>query len=101
MATTMRFLGREGICAKKVMSIKMDSRTPQEPKPDAEKNLAIQLLQLIAPADVAKEHEDRLRAAAWVWRFEEGRVDNYWNYFAKGSRASRRIASQSDYVHKC
>src|SRR3989454_9546298 len=58
---TIEIFGEEKPLRKKVMSIKMDSRTPQEPKPDAEKNLAIQLLRLIAPADVAKEHEDRLR----------------------------------------
>jgi len=33
----------------------MDSRTPQEPKPDAEKNLAVQLLKLVADAGKAKD----------------------------------------------
>ena len=40
----------------------MDSRTPEEPKPDADQNLAIQLLRLVAPPAVATDYEDRLRA---------------------------------------
>src|SRR2546429_5484286 len=53
---TIEIFGDEKVLRKKMMSIKMDSRTPQEPKTDAEKNLAIQLLKLIAPAEVAKGH---------------------------------------------
>src|SRR5580765_4168909 len=58
----IEIFGDEKALRKKVMSIKMDSRTPQEPKPDADQNLAIQLLKLVAPAELAKDHEDRLRA---------------------------------------
>src|ERR1043165_1345139 len=54
--------GDEKALRKKIMGIQMDSRTPQEPKPDAEKNLAIQLLGLLAPAAEAKNWENRLRA---------------------------------------
>ena len=43
------------------MAIKMDSRTPGEPKPDAEQNLAIQLLKVIHAA-AGQEHEEKLRA---------------------------------------
>src|SRR5438445_5035389 len=56
---TIEIFGDEAALRKKVMSIKMDSRTPQEPKPDAEKNLAIQLLNLVAPADTSRDIEDR------------------------------------------
>src|SRR5215472_13003252 len=41
---TIEIFGEEKALRKKVMAIKMDSRTPQEPKPDADQNLAIQLL---------------------------------------------------------
>ena len=51
---TIEIFGDEKAIRKKIMGIVMDSRTPQEPKPDADKNLAIQLLKLVAPADVAK-----------------------------------------------
>src|SRR3989475_7660866 len=59
---TIEIFGEEKALRKKVMSIKMDSRTPQEPKPDAENNLALQLLKLVAPPAVSKDFEDRLRA---------------------------------------
>src|SRR6058998_577636 len=58
---TIEIFGDEKATRKKIMGIVMDSRTPQEPKPDAEKNLAVQLLKLVAPADVASDFEDRLR----------------------------------------
>src|SRR5436190_4199613 len=46
--------GDEKALRKRVMSIKMDSRSPAEPKPDADQNLAIQLLKVI-DADTGKE----------------------------------------------
>src|SRR5437667_71355 len=58
---TIEIFGDEKTLRKKIMSIKMDSRTPQEPKPDADQNLAIQLLKLVAPADAASNFENRLR----------------------------------------
>src|SRR5437764_5454688 len=51
---TIEICGEETAVRKKVMVIKMDSRAPQQPKPDAEQNLAIQLLKLVAPAAVAR-----------------------------------------------
>src|SRR5437764_4315429 len=41
---TIDIFGDEKAARKKVMSIVMDSRTPQEPKPDADQHLAIQLV---------------------------------------------------------
>ena len=41
---TIEIFGDEKAIRKKIMGIVMDSRTPDEPKPDAEKNLALQLL---------------------------------------------------------
>src|ERR1700743_1578458 len=59
---TIEIFGDEKTIRKKIMGITMDSRTPAEPKPDAEKNIAVQLLKLVAPAEVAKDFEERLRA---------------------------------------
>ena len=50
---TIEIFGDEAVLRKKIMGLKMDSRTPAEPKPDAEKNLAVQLLRLVVPANVA------------------------------------------------
>src|SRR5580700_4969806 len=52
---TIEIFGEEKATRKKIMGLVMDSRTPQEAKPDADKNLAIQLLKLVAPANVAKD----------------------------------------------
>src|SRR5881396_2958417 len=57
---TIEIFGEENLLRKKVMSIVMDSRTPQEPKPDADKNLAIQLLKLVAAPEIAADFENRL-----------------------------------------
>ncbi|HWI56988.1 MAG TPA: tryptophan--tRNA ligase, partial [Bacillota bacterium] len=54
---TIEIFGDEKAIRKKIMSIKMDSRSPQEPKPDADQNLAIQLLKLVAPPGVAQDYE--------------------------------------------
>ena len=72
---TIEIFGEEKALRKKVMGIKMDSRTPQEPKPDADQNIAIQILKLVAPPEAAKDYEDRLRAGGLGLRgLEEGAV---------------------------
>jgi tryptophanyl-tRNA synthetase len=71
------------------MGLVMDSRTPQEPKPDAEKNIAIQLLRLVAPPEVARDYEDRLRAGGLGYGdLKKALFEHYWNYFA-AARARR------------
>ncbi len=96
---TLEIFGDEKILRKKVMSIVMDSRTPAEPKPDADKNSAVQLLKLVAPADTAKEIEERLRAGGMGYGdLKKALFEHYWNYFA-GPRAKRaELAKNSDYV---
>ena len=58
---TIEIFGDEKTLRKKIMGIVMDSRTPAEPKPDADKNLAIQLLRYFATPEVAADYENRLR----------------------------------------
>src|SRR5882762_9494834 len=58
----IEIFGDEKVIRKKIMSIVMDSRAPAEPKPDADKNLAIQLLKLVSPPATASDFEERLRA---------------------------------------
>src|SRR5271167_1965264 len=61
-SNTIEIFGDEKIIRKKIMGITMDSRPPAEPKPDADKNLAIQLLKLVAPSEVGNQFEEKLRA---------------------------------------
>jgi tryptophanyl-tRNA synthetase len=97
----IEIFGDEKVLFKKVKSIKMDSRTPQEPKPDADQNLAIQLLRLVSSAAVANDCEDRLRAGGLGYGdLKKALFENYWNYFA-GARAKRaELAAKPDYVEK-
>ncbi len=86
---TIEIFGDEKTLRKKIMSLVMDSRTAQEPKPDAEKNLAVQLLRLVAPPDVAADYEQRLRAGGLGYGdLKKALFEHYWSCFA-ASRARR------------
>jgi len=97
----IEIFGDEKATRKKIMALVMDSRTPQEPKPDAEKNLAVQLLRLVAPADVAKDFEDRLRAGGLGYGdLKKALFDYCWNYFASARTKRAELANNLDYVHQ-
>jgi tryptophanyl-tRNA synthetase len=97
---TIEIFGDEKTLRKKVMAIKMDSRTPQEPKPDADQNLAIQLLKLVAPPEVAKAHEDRLRAGGLGYGdLKKALFEHYWSHFATARAKRAELAANLDYVH--
>jgi tryptophanyl-tRNA synthetase len=86
---TIDLFGDEKAIRKKVMSLVMDSRTPQEPKPDADRNLAIQLLKLLAPPAVAADFEQRLRAGGLGYGdLKKALFEHYWEFFA-AARARR------------
>ena len=96
---TIEIFGDEKAARKKIMGIVMDSRTPQETKPDADKNLAIQLLRLLAPPAVAKDFEDRLRAGGLGYGdLKKALFEHYWNYFAAARSQRGELAANLDYV---
>ncbi|HTL57666.1 MAG TPA: tryptophan--tRNA ligase [Candidatus Limnocylindrales bacterium] len=98
---TIEIFGEEKALNKKIMGIKMDSRSPQEPKPDADQNLAIQLLKLVAPAATAKEFEDQLRAGGLGYgNLKKALFEHYWTYFATARNRRAELAANLDYVHK-
>ena len=97
---TIEIFGDEKAIRKKIMGITMDSRTPAEPKPDAEKNLAVQLLKLVAPAEVGKDFENRLRAGGLGYGdLKKALFENYWNYFADARKKRAELAANLDYVN--
>jgi tryptophanyl-tRNA synthetase len=97
---TLEIFGEEKALRKKVMGIKMDSRTPDEPKPDADQNLAIQLLKLVAPAAVAADFENRLRAGGLGYGdLKKGLFEHYWNHFADARKKRAELAANLDYVN--
>jgi len=96
---TIEIFGDEKATRKKVMSLVMDSRTPQEPKPDADKNIAIQLLKLVAPAEAANDFEDRLRAGGLGYGdLKKALFEHYWNYFGAARAKRAELAANPDYV---
>jgi tryptophanyl-tRNA synthetase len=95
---TLEIFGEEKTLRKKVMSIVMDSRTPQEPKPDADKNLAVQLMKLIAPAAGA-EYEEKLRAGGLGYGdLKKTLFEVYWEHFAPARARRAELAANLDYV---
>ena len=98
---TIEIFGDEKALRKKVMGIVMDSRTPQEPKPDAEKNLAIQLLKFVAPAEVAVDFENRLRAGGLGYGdLKKALFEHYWSCFAPYRAKRAELAASPDYVEQ-
>jgi tryptophanyl-tRNA synthetase len=98
---TLEIFGDEKVLRKKVMSIVMDSRTPAEPKPDAEKNLGIQLLKLLAPSDVAADYEARLRAGGLGYGdLKKGLFEHYWSFFASARARRAELLADDAYVNE-
>ena len=92
--------GDEKVIQKKIMGIRMDSRTPEEPKPDADRNLAIQLLKLVATAQIATDFENRLRAGGLGYGdLKKGLFEQYWNHFAEARAKRASLAANPDYVN--
>jgi tryptophanyl-tRNA synthetase len=98
---TLEIFGEEKAMRKKVMSIVMDSRTPQEPKPDADRNFAVQLLRLLAPSDTAADFENRLRAGGLGYGdLKKALFDYYWNYFAAARARRAELEADAGYVER-
>ncbi|HZP58798.1 MAG TPA: tryptophan--tRNA ligase [Opitutaceae bacterium] len=96
---TIEIFADEKVARKKIMGIVMDSRTPQEPKPDADKNLAIQLLRLLAPAGTAHDCEERLRAGGLGYGdLKKTLFEHYWNYFAPYRARRAELAAAPGYI---
>ena len=98
---TIEIFGEEKATRKKIMSLVMDSRPLEEPKPDAEKNIAVQLLKLVAPEAVGKEYEEKLRAGGFGYGdLKKAVFEHYWNYFAEPRRKRAELAANLDYVNQ-
>jgi tryptophanyl-tRNA synthetase len=97
---TLPIFGEEKDMRKKIMGILMDSRSPAEPKPDADKNLAIQLLKLVAPAEVAADYENRLREGGLGYGdLKKALFEHYWTFFAPYRVKRAELVANIDHVH--
>jgi len=84
---------------KKIMSMVMDSRTPDEPKPDAEQNTAIQLLKLVAPGDVYTDTLEHLRRGGLGYGdLKKTLFAHHRDYFAEARQRRLELAANLDYV---
>ncbi len=100
-SNTIEIFGDEKAIRKKIMGMVMDSRTPQEPKPDADKNLAVQLLKLVAPAEIGRDFEGRLRAGGLGYGdLKKALFQCYWEYFADAWKRRAELAANPDYVNQ-
>jgi tryptophanyl-tRNA synthetase len=98
---TIEIFGEEKAVRKKIMGIQMDSRTPADPKPDADKNLAIQLLRLVAAPAVATDYENRLRAGGLGYGdLKKALFEAYWSYFAPARQRRAELAANLDHVNQ-
>ncbi|HRI13305.1 MAG TPA: tryptophan--tRNA ligase [Verrucomicrobiota bacterium] len=97
----LELFGDEKALRKKVMGIITDSRPPAEPKPDADQNIAIQLLKLVAPKEVSADWENRLRAGGIGYGdVKKALFEHYWNYFTSARTRRTELLSNLDYVEQ-
>ena len=97
---TIEIFGDEKAIRKKIMSIVMDSRTPEEPKPDAEKNIAVQLLKLVATPEVSHEFDTRLREGGFGYGdLKKKLFAVVWEHFAEARTKRAELAANLDHVH--
>jgi len=98
---TLEIFGDEKALRKKVMSIVMDSRMPAEPKPDADRNLCIQLMKLLAPPAVAADYEARLRAGGLGYGdLKKALFEHFWTFFAPARARRDELLADPGYVDR-
>lgn len=84
---------------KKIMSIVMDSRSPTEPKPDADQNTAIKLLKLMAPDYVSSDMETKLREGNLKYGDLKETLNHYhYVFFHKMQEKYDYLKKNQDYV---
>jgi tryptophanyl-tRNA synthetase len=58
-------------------------------------------LKLVAPANIGREFEDKLRAGGLGYGdLKKALFENYWNYFADARKKRAELAANQDYVNK-
>lgn len=96
---TIEIFGDETAARKRIMGIVMDSRSAQEPKPDADQNPAIRLLKLVAPQEIAADYESRLRAGGLGYGdLKKALFQHYWEHFAEARKRRAELTANLDHV---
>jgi len=95
----LEIFGDEKVLRKKVMSIVMDSRTREEPKPDADQFAAMQLLKLLAPAAVYADILGQLQAGGYGYGdLKKALFEHYWEFFREARERRAELAANLDHV---
>ena len=98
---TIDIFGEEKPTRKKIMSLLMDSRDIDEPKPDAHKNLGIQYLKLLVTPEEAQEIQDKLSAGGYGYgTLKKTLFEAYWEYFRSAREKRSDLANNLDYVNQ-
>lgn len=96
---TLEIFGDEKVLRKKVMSILMDSRTREEPKPDADRLPATQLLRLFAAPGEYADILERLQAGGFGYGdLKKALFEQYWEYFRAARARRAELESNMDHV---
>lgn len=96
---TIEVFGDEKALKKKVMSIVMDSRSLATLKPDADKNIAIQLLKLMATSDIAQEYENELRDGYLGYgQLKNVLFEQYMSYFEESRKRYNELKKNPEHV---
>jgi tryptophanyl-tRNA synthetase len=96
---TIEVFGDEKALKKKVKSIVMDSRGLTDKKPDADKNTAIQLLKLVAPANIAEEYETELREGHLGYgELKSVLFEYYYTFFSRYRKTYEELKKHPDHV---
>ena len=98
---TIQIFGNEKPLRKTIMRLVMDSRLPEEPKPDADQNIAVQLMRLVATKDVVDDWEERLRAGGLGYgELKKALFEHYWEFFSDARAKRSELESNLDYVNQ-
>ena len=98
---TIQIFGNEKPLRKTIMRLVMDSRLPEEPKPDADQNIAVQLMRLVATKDVVDDWEERFRAGGLGYGdLKKGLFEHYWEFFSDARAKRSELESNLDYVNQ-
>ncbi|TAG26793.1 MAG: tryptophan--tRNA ligase [Verrucomicrobia bacterium] len=96
---TLELFGDEKATRKKIMGIPMDSRSPAEPKPDADQNIAIRLLKTVATPALAAETEAHLSAGGLGYGdLKKILFEQVWAHFAAARVRRAELAADPGHI---
>jgi tryptophanyl-tRNA synthetase len=97
---TIELFGDEKAMRKRVMSIVTDSQPVEAPKKDLDKNIALQLLKLVAP-DKGRDQEAKLAAGGYGYgELKKELLAALMDYFAPMRKKREELVKNVDYVHE-